>query len=591
MSLPTLMSPQIKNFSTVLIISLVVTFSFYEKITLHSFAPGSLWFIKHVEAHRHGHLEETILKQSDSFMGNKFRKSITTNSSAFSYENLPGYLFYKVFNLQGEGLWLAQKLLISLLNIGGIFLVYGITRCLFGKKTAVVASVLCAFSPHIWITFNFDSASLRAYNYFLSLLSVYLYLRYDEKKTPVYLSGSGIAMGVNFLFFHMGSFSTPIIIAIYCFFRSAREKRFTPSLHFLSLFIIALLTAITLSIFHLIYFKIDQIPLLAWFDWYANRGSIASHNFEGIVFFDINRLADNIAFFFNSVFINGLGEDWHFIIAPPGIPLIYSYFIISFSIPGMYFLFKNKRKENLFLRCWLLFFILVYSLVIMVRVKNMILLIPPFAILASVGASFSARYLHRSAHKWLPLNLYFKLILNRKFSRKRFDAVLTGILLFGSVLTGSYLNFIELPSKNFYDGGPFLKHRAVFKQIYNKGYSKNSSIVFTSSESQRNANFALRLFTKELPKFINLNLNGLSSPYKFDSELKFFEIASKLKSNSDKIYYCFTSYNNHLGYIYTDDDYERLFLKTYPKAISFIINGLDGNPLWKIYEIPGNLIL
>ena len=59
------MSPRTKNFTIVLTISLLVTFSFYEKITLHSLGPGGLWFNKHVEAHRHGHLEETIIEQSN----------------------------------------------------------------------------------------------------------------------------------------------------------------------------------------------------------------------------------------------------------------------------------------------------------------------------------------------------------------------------------------------------------------------------------------------------------------------------------------------------------------------------------------------
>ena len=184
------MSPRTKNFTIVLIISLLVTFSFYEKITLQSRGPGGLWFNKHVEAHRHGHLEETIIEQSNLFMSNLFSKNMTRGDHhhPFSYKNLPGYIFYKVFNFQGEDLWLAQKLLISLLNIGSILLVFGITRCLFGEKTAVLSSILCAFSPHIWITFNFDSASIRAYNYFLSLLTVYLYflsnfqLKEREKK-------------------------------------------------------------------------------------------------------------------------------------------------------------------------------------------------------------------------------------------------------------------------------------------------------------------------------------------------------------------------------------------------------------------------
>jgi hypothetical protein len=583
------MSPQIKNFSIVLITSLLVTFSFYEKITLHSFAPGGLWFNKYVEAHRQGHLKETIIEQNDSFMNNQFSKSITTNLSAFSYENLPGYIFYKVFNLQGEDLWLAQKLLMSLLNIGSILLVFGITRCLFGEKTAVLSSILCAFSPHIWITFNFDSASMRTYNYFLSLLTVYLYLRYEKKKTLVALASSGMALGVNLLFFHVGSFSIPIIIATYCFFRSAREKRFTPNLHFLYLFIIGLLTVITLNIFHLTYFKIDQSPLLTWFDWYTNRGSIASHNIEALVLFDIHRLSENIAFFFNSVFINGLDEDWHYIIAPPGIPLIYSYFIFAFSIPGMYFLFKNKRKENIFLICWLLFFILVYSLVIIVRIKNMILLIPPFIILATVGARFSATYLHRSSHKWLPLNLYFKLILNHKYSRKRFDAILTGILLGGSVLIGTYFIFIELPSKNFYDGAFYIKHREIYKHITKEGYSKNSSIVFTSSQSLRHANLALRLLTNNAPRVVNLNLQGLPSPYEVDANLKFVKINSNLKLTSDKIYYCFIFHHNYLGDLYvTDNVYEQLFLNLYPDVTPFVIKGLDGISLWKIYRVAGN---
>ena len=602
------MSPQTKNFSIVLITSLLVTFSFYEKITLHSLGPGGLWFNKYVEAHRHGHLEETLIEQSDSFMSNQFSKTITTNRSAFSYKNLPGYIFYKVFNFQGEDLWLAQKLLISLLNIGSILLVFGITRCLFGEKTAVLSSILCAFSPHIWITFNFESASARAYNYFLSLLTVYLYLRYEEKKTLVFLTSSGIVIGVNFLTFHMGSFSIPIIIAIYCFFRSAREKRFTPNLHFLYLFIIGLLTAITLNISHLTYFKLDQSPLLVWVDWYINQ-SHGSHNFQGIVLLDINRLSNNIGFFFKSVFINGLDEDWHYTIAPPGIPLIYSYFIFAFSIPGMYFLFKKKRKENLFLTCWLLFFVLVYSLVILVRIKNLILLIPPFMILAAVGARFSATYLHRSSHKWLPLNLYFKLILNHKFSpkqafrcqrirrpsRKRFDAILTGILLGGSVLIGGYFIFIELPSKNFYGGAPFIKVREIYKYISNKGYSKNSSIVFTSSPAFKNANLALYLFTNNVPKVVNLDSQGLPSPYEFNAYLKFIKIDSNLKSTSDKIYYCFISYHNyhsyynHLGSSYvTDNFYEKLFLNLYPDATPFVINGLDGTSLWKVYRVAGD---
>ena len=583
------MTTQIKYFCIVLIVSIVVTFSFYEKITLHGSAPGSLFFNKHIEAHRHGNLEETTLKQSGLFVSDPFINPFFSGTfTPFSYESLPGYIFYKVFNLRGEGLWLAHKLLTSLLNVGSLLLFFGITRCLFGIKIAVLASVLCAFSPHIWITFNFDINFLRAYNYFLSILTIYLYLRYEEEKKLVYLTGTGVAMGINFLFFHVGSFSIPIIIAIYCLFQSAKEKRFKFSLSFIYLFILSLLTAVTLNIFYMTYFKIDRSPLLVFLDWYATQGSIASHNFSGIVFFNINRLSDNIAYFFNSVFINGLSQDWHYTLAPPGIPLIYSYFIFAFSIPGMYFLFKKKRKENLFLACWLLFFILTYSLVIVVRIKNMMLLIPPFIILATLGARFTTMYFYRSSHKWLPLNFYFKLILNHEFARKRIDRILTVILLGGSVLIGGYFITIELPSKNFYDGSPNIKFREIYKHIANKGYSKNSSIVFTNSQVVPNAYLALRLFTNDVPKVLNLKSQGMPSPYTWDAELNFLKINSNLKSASDKIFFCFISYRNHMGYFYVlDKFYERLFLNIYPDVTPFVINGLDGKSLWKIYRVAG----
>jgi 4-amino-4-deoxy-L-arabinose transferase-like glycosyltransferase len=583
------MTSQIKYFYIVLIVSIVVTFSFYEKITLHGSPPGSLFFNKHIEAHRHGNLEETALKQSSLLVSNPFINPFFSGTfTPFSYESLPGYIFYKVFKLQGEGLWLADKLLTSLLNIGSLLLFFGITRCLFGKKIAVLASILCAFSPHIWVTFNFDPTFLRAYNYFLSILTIYLYLRYEENKKLVYLTGTGVAMGINFLFFHVGSFSIPIIFAIYCLFQSAKERQFKPSLRFIYLFIISSLTVVTLNVSYMTYFKIDRSPLLLFLDWYATRGGIASHSFSGIVFFNINRLSDNIAYFFNSVFINGLDKDWHYTLAPPGIPLIYSYFIFAFSIPGIYFLFKKKGKEKLFLTCWLLFFVLTYSLVIVVKIKNITLLIPPFIILATLGARFTTIYLYRSSHKWLPLSFYFKLILNQKFARKRIDKTLTAILLGGSVLIGGYFITIELPSKNFYGGSSQIKFREIYKHITNKGYSKYSSIVFTNSQVLSYAYLGLRLFTNDVPKVLDLNSQGLSSPYTYDAESNFLKINSKLKSSSDKIYYCFTSYHNHMGYFYVlDNFYEKLFLNIYPDVTPFVIKGLDGKSLWKIYQVAG----
>ena len=210
-------------------------------------------------------------------------------------------------------------------------------------------------------------------------------------------------------------------------------------------------------------------------------------------------------------------------------------------------------------------------------------------ILSVLGARFFSTYLYRTSHKWLPLNLYFKLILNHKHARKRIYTILTGILLGGSVLVGGFFIFVELPSKNFYDGGGHVKYREIYRHITNKGYSKNSSIVFTSSESLLFPNLALRLFTEGIPRFATLNSEGLPSPYEVGAKLKFSKIDSNLKSTSDKIYYCFIFYHNYLGNVYvTDNVYEELFLDLYPDATPFVINGLDRMSLWKIYRVAGD---
>ena len=103
-----------------------------------------------------------------------------------------------------------------------------------------------------------------------------------------------------------------------------------------------------------------------------------------------------------------------------------------------------------------------------------------------------------------------------------------------------------------------------------------------------NANLALRLFTNDVPKVLNLKSQGLPSPYTYDAESNFLKINSNLKSASDKIYYCFISYRNHVGYSYVlDNFYEKLFLNIYPDVTPFVINGLDGKSLWKIYRVAG----
>ena len=110
-------------------------------------------------------------------------------------------------------------------------------------------------------------------------------------------------------------------------------------------------------------------------------------------------------------------------------------------------------------------------------------------------------------------------------------------------------------------------------------------------DTQVVANMSQRLFTRGVPEIKNLSKLGvLSIPNNKEQEDKWRKVDIELQNASDKIFYCFTSFDNLMGSAYvTDNYYEQIFLQIYPKAIPYEINGLDNKPLWKIYEVAGKL--
>ena len=59
-----------------------------------------------------------------------------------------------------------------------------------------------------------------------------------------------------------------------------------------------------------------------------------------------------------------------------------------------------------------------------------------------------------------------------------------------------------------------------------------------------------------------------------------------LKENS-KIYYCFTWFNNYMGFQLGDSTFEKMFQKIHPeeRPIRTIFNTKNGDILWSIYEV------
>ena len=129
----------------------------------------------------------------------------------------------------------------------------------------------------------------------------------------------------------------------------------------------------------------------------------------------------------------------------------------------------------------------------------------------------------------------------------------------------------------------------IFKYFKERGFSEKTTIAFTQDAAYPIPNIMLRFLTEDVPKFKSLASFGVVSHPPGEKEAKkIAHMENTLLPTSDKIFYCFHYWDNLMGQTYVTDEYFRKsFVLNHQDITPFIINGLNGEPLWRIYEVPG----
>lgn len=531
----------------------------------------------------------------------------------YSYATFPAYLTYKMTPLRGPEFWILQRILNSVLGILAVLLIFLIADLCYGPLVGFLASMFAAFCPHIWIAYNFDTAIQRGFNFFFSLLFVYLFLLSLKQTRRLWTVLAACAMGINFLFFHMGSHMMPIIVLLFCIYKAIMDRhsfsqanlkkshpssekesfrifwpsllkfspgrrlpRFTKSawmsylVYFLLIVLIAITFAFLLNLFHTLYFHLPSTPQ-AWFESYFKKGSVASHTIENFVLLDKNRLLTNLSEHIHGMFIDGKTSDWHYSMSPPGVPYIHNYAISFFFLIGLFLVFWRRRDKDIFFLIWFLSFFLIYSFLIVVRQKNILWETPAIFILAASAVPEVAAFI-------------FKRI--KLFSEKIWIIGLAAIMAISSIATGSYYIFSFLPAKNFYNAGSQMGTYQMYQYFKKEGYTERTTIAFTHPDVNLPI-MMTRLLTKREPKIVCLFHYGL---FHTSKEEEWKAVERDLLKTGEKIYYCFQYYENGLGNNYVTDEFWRaLFEKVHPELKPFEIKGFDGKTIWRVYELKGDL--
>lgn len=562
-----------RKFFLFLLLALGIFVSFFKYNDLHLKAAGAwqLDLVKYEERARFDEWKGAISQGQDIFATDMYqdKHALMQDMALYGYSNIPAYFFHKTFGLKGSALWLAQRLFMTLLGLALIFLFFLIADLCYGPIAGFLSGLFCAFSPHIWIAYNFDGTLARGYNLFFSVFTVFSFLLFCKTQKKRWILLSGLLMGANFLFFHIGSFAVPAILFIYAASRSFYEKKGTYITSALSILGIAIATSLVIHILHSWYFHLSAVSPLAWLQTYLSRGegAIASHSPEGIVLFDIKRLFFNLLDHWRGLFFDGVTSDWHYILSPPGVPYVYNYLIFPLFLVKLATLTKNRTKYDNFFLVWFLFFFIVYSFVIVVRQKNILWEIPAIYILSASAVPDIARFLHKKM---------------ARFSEARFRNAIAGILCLSTVFCGGWWIFHGLPQKNFFDGSATLGTYQIYRHIVSQGLTSETAVIFTIPEASVGS-MMLHLFLDDKAQVVCLSRNGVPSP-PLEGDWEKSEAA--LRQIYDKIFYCFTYHDNHKGRIYvTDEPYRAIFEKFHPQTQPFLAKGLDGSIVWRVYEL------
>ncbi len=566
-------SPLRAGLAGLLLLGLLYTFIPYGRLVLPSDGHWQLDLVEFEDRSRTRTWEEAIAQERDPFLTELFgdRKEKADNLGyLYSYTDLVPYIFYKVFGLRGAALMVAHKVFVSFLGIASVLAVFLLVHTLMGPRTAFLAGCLFLFSPHVWLTYNFDGGVMRAYNLTLSLFAALFYLLAFQTKRTRFTGLASGAMALNFLYFHIGSFTLPLILLTFACHRWAVKDEGPGALRlFFKVLGLALLGALFINIVHCLYFR---LPLLAtvvqWFKGYFAKGEVASHSVSGIVLFHAGRIAQNTKEAFNGLFWSGRTSDWHTTIAPPGVPYLYTRFFLFFFIPGAVRLCRERRERSALFLWWALFFVAVYSFLIVYRQKNLVWILPALAAITAMGIEAVARVL-----RWWSWE---------EFPMKKAVALLSVFLVAASALAGGRLIFHKLPHDNFYDGGAYMGHLELSRKIRRAGADKKSLVLFTLPQMQVGARMTRFLLEGRAPVAF-LSQFDVNFPPRID-EWRAFEEGQRRKGRS--LYYCFFKFDNRNGYVYgTDETFRELFVKMHPDIQPEIVRGTDTEPLWHLYVV------
>lgn len=550
-----------------LLVSALGNFYRYEKLTLSLAGPFHLHSIEYEQRARTASWDKLIAEDVDPYVREvyKDRDKMMVGIGLYNFCNLPIHFFYSVFHLRGVHLWLAQKFLMVLCGIIAACCMFLLGSLFYGPLVGFLSACLFIFSPHIWLTYHIDANIDRSYNLMLSLWTVYFFFLYQKRNKRLFLIFSGVAMGLNYLFFNIGSLMMPLILFLFSIYQSIVAKSAKSFMSFLAVFLISIFSAIFFSFLHQCYLRIPVNPLLTWVTTYLSWGPTASHSSQGMVFLRPHDFILNVKNHIFGVFVNGKTADWHYMTSPPGVPMVYNYLIAVFFLLACYLTLFKRKWKGMFFFIWFLIFFAVYCLIFM-RPKNIIWEMVPIFILSSRAVVFFSVYLSK---------------LIKQVSKRVMCTAFVGIFALSSAGAGSYFIFSFLPKKNFYNPS-YIGTYQMFGTLEKAGLTASSKIIFSSSQLIV-GNMMMRLFFDRAPEIICLNHRGVTNPP--DPQV-WIDLERRLLEKADNIFYCFLYYQNYGGDVYaTDETYRETFGKIHPDIPPVPINGLDGKPIWRIYRV------
>lgn len=584
-----------------IVISLTFSIFNFKSLNLNVGLPVTLFFVDYEDKTRNKSWNQIAQEELDPFIEGiaKDQKNYRISWGLNSFTHLPAHIFHKVFQLRGEKLWLASKLLLVVMGIALSVLVFLIGDLYFGPQVGLMAGILTFFSPHLWAIFNISSDPSQPYNVFFGLLTIYAFLKYLVHSRRSWLYACGIAMGINFLFFHVGSFLFPVVIFLICVYKSILAKKFWQIGNYFIIVIIAFTIAACLNEVQADYFNLSYNPFVQYIQEYVEFGPAGSHTVHGLMFLDGKKFFSNIVYHLNGVFFSGVTQDWHHGSSLTTVPMVYNYIVGFLFVLTCAYHVRVQREKEFIIFLWFFAFFFIYTCMVFVRQKNISGELPPIFILAARGLAPLTLLAFRNLNQFLKRKLTRKLLIStplknlpnrgiHKFISYKKTVYGLGIFLIISSITISVeKTMFYLPSKGYF--GAYRSHHEVYSILSEKGYSPKTQVLFSGMDV--GFNMMLHLFLdKGAPKMDTWNSFGVKA---IDNEIelnKWKAMELELLNESDKIFFCFTTFDDYMGARAEDSIFQKLFKKNHPEQRPIhSISNPAGDIIWSIYEVSGEI--